>query len=65
MQTLVTLLTVVGGLIFSIAIAIGVEELIFGRIFRTFFAQPKPSLEPPVLTNWMVEPVRVRELGPR
>jgi len=65
MQPLVTFLTVLGGLTFSIAVAVGVEEFIFSRIFRMFFAQPKPSPEPPVLTNWMVQPVRVREAGER
>jgi hypothetical protein len=65
MQLLVTFLTVVGGLILSIAVAVGVEELIFGQIFRTFFAQPKPTPKPPVLANLLVQPVRVPEAGPR
>jgi hypothetical protein len=65
MQLLVTFLTVVGGLIFSIAVAVGVEEFIFRQIFGTFFAQPKSSPKPPVLTNCMVQPVRVRDAGSR
>jgi hypothetical protein len=32
--------TVVAGLIFSIAVGILVEEVIFGEIFRLFFAEP-------------------------
>jgi hypothetical protein len=65
MQPLITFLTVAGGLLFSVAVAVVVEEFIFGQIFRTFFAQRKPSLKPPVLTNWMVQPVRVRDAVPR
>lgn len=48
MQHLATLLTAAGGLIFSIAVAVLVEEFIFGQIFKTFFAQPGPSPAPPV-----------------
>jgi len=65
MQPLVTFLTVVGGLIFSIGFAVGVEEFIFVQIFRTFFAQPEPSPKPAMVTDWTVQPVRVRETGPR
>jgi|GEM_PF-4499099 len=66
MQPLATFLTVVGGLLFSIAIAVYVEEWIFCQIFRTFFSEPHAPLEPPrVLTNWMVQPVRVRGNAPR
>lgn len=37
MQMAVTFLTVVAGLIFSVAVAVVVEELIFGQVFRLFF----------------------------
>jgi hypothetical protein len=49
MQALITFITVVGGLLFSLAVAIVVEEFIFGQIFRLFFAAPKPSIARPVL----------------
>jgi hypothetical protein len=38
MQMAITFLAVVGGLIFSLAIALLAEEIIFGQIFRLFFA---------------------------
>ena len=38
MQTAFTFFTVVAGLVFSIAVAVLVEELIFGQIFRVLFA---------------------------
>jgi hypothetical protein len=40
MDTAITAVTVVAGLIFSIAVGILVEEVIFGEIFRLFFAEP-------------------------
>lgn len=46
MQALITFITVVGGLLLSLAVAIVVEEFIFGQIFRLFFAAPKPSARP-------------------
>ena len=51
MQTLVTFITVVGGLLLSLAVAIAVEEFIFGQIFRFFFAAPEPSAARPVLVR--------------
>jgi hypothetical protein len=42
MQSAITFLTVVGGLVFSVAVAVVVEELIFGQVFRVFFA-PLPA----------------------
>jgi hypothetical protein len=39
MQMAITFLAVVGGLIFSLAIALLAEELIFGQVFRLFFAK--------------------------
>jgi hypothetical protein len=40
MDTAITAVTVVAGLIFSVAVGILVEEVIFGEIFRLFFAEP-------------------------
>ena len=39
MQTLMTAITVTAGMAFSLAIAILVEEWIFGKVFGLFFAQ--------------------------
>lgn len=41
MQMLITFMAVVAGLIFSVAVALVVEELIFGQVFRVFFT-PQP-----------------------
>jgi hypothetical protein len=41
MQMLITLMAVVAGLLFSVAVALLVEELIFGQVFRLFFT-PQP-----------------------
>ena len=51
MQLLITFITVVGGLLFSLAIAVAVEEFIFGQIFHLFFSSPKPSVARPVLVR--------------
>jgi hypothetical protein len=37
MQQFITFMTVVGGLVFSVAVALLVEELIFGQVFKLFF----------------------------
>jgi membrane glycosyltransferase len=37
MQLIITFMAVVAGLIFSIAVALLVEEMIFGQVFRIFF----------------------------
>ena len=39
MQTLMTAITVAAGMAFSLAIAILVEEWIFGKVFGLFFAR--------------------------
>jgi len=39
METLTTAITVTGGLAFSLAIAILVEEWIFGKVFGLFFVR--------------------------
>jgi hypothetical protein len=41
MQTAITFITVVAGLIFSIAVALLAEELIFGQVFRLIVARPE------------------------
>jgi hypothetical protein len=41
MQFLMTAISVIAGLAFSLAIAILVEELIFGKVFGLFFT-PQP-----------------------
>lgn len=38
MQMAITFLAVVGGLIFSLAIALLAEEILFGQVFRLFFS---------------------------
>jgi hypothetical protein len=40
MQNLMTLMAVIAGMVFSLAIAIVVEELIFGKVFGLVFARP-------------------------
>lgn len=50
MQMAITFMAVVAGLVFSVAVALVVEEFIFGQVFRVFFT--------PV-------PVRVRNQQPR
>jgi hypothetical protein len=46
MQLLITFLAVVAGLLFSIAVALGVEELIFGQVFRLFFTPATVRVKP-------------------
>jgi hypothetical protein len=41
MQMAMTFMAVVGGMVFSLAVALLAEELIFGQIFRIFFAPRK------------------------
>lgn len=41
MQMAITLLAVVAGLVLSLAVALLAEELIFGQVFRLFFAPAK------------------------
>lgn len=65
MQSLITFITVVGALIFSVAIAVLVEEFIFGQIFRTFFTSPDPSPRRPILTRWIAQPVRITQISQR
>jgi hypothetical protein len=39
MQIVMTAMAVMAGMVFSLAIALLVEELIFGKVFRLLFAQ--------------------------
>ncbi len=41
MQMAITFMAVVAGLIFSLAVALLAEELIFGQVFRLLFAPGK------------------------
>jgi hypothetical protein len=43
MQMAITFMAVVAGMIFSLAIALLAEELIFGQVFRIFFARQTVS----------------------
>lgn len=38
MQMAITFMAVIAGMIFSLAVAVLAEELIFGQVFRLFFA---------------------------
>jgi len=43
METMLQVLVIVGGLTFSLAASLLIEELIFGRVFRVVFARrPEP-----------------------
>jgi len=47
MQLVITAMAVIGGLMFSVAVALLAEELIFGQVFRVFFARHAvPAKEP-------------------
>ena len=46
MQTLMNAITVTAGMAFSLAIAILVEEWIFGKVFGLFFVRPAVHVEP-------------------
>jgi hypothetical protein len=37
MQMVITFMAVVGGMVFSLAVALLAEELIFGQVIRVFF----------------------------
>jgi hypothetical protein len=45
METLMTAITVTAGMAFSLAIAILVEEWIFGKVFGLFFARQAMRIE--------------------
>jgi hypothetical protein len=62
MQQLITFMAVVGGLVFSIAVALLVEELIFGQVFKLFF-KPQPRLRVVPVPAWAAQAARL-ETGP-
>lgn len=39
MQLVITVMAVIAGMVFSVAVALLVEEFIFGEVFRVFFAR--------------------------
>jgi len=41
MQMAITFMAVVAGMVFSLAVALLAEELIFGQVFRLFFSPGK------------------------
>jgi ABC-type enterobactin transport system permease subunit len=45
MQMAITFMAVVGGMVFSLAVALLAEELIFGQVFRIFFSPRKLAAE--------------------
>jgi len=45
MQMAITFMAVIAGLVFSLAIALLAEELIFGQVFRLFFTPEKLARE--------------------
>ena len=51
MQMAITFMAVVGGLIFSVAVALLAEELIFGQVFRLFFVRQYVRQAVPVKTG--------------
>ena len=55
MQLFMTFLAVIAGLAFSIAVALVVEEWIFGQVFRVFFHPRTPALSSKVA----LQPVRI------
>jgi len=60
MQTLITFMAVVAGLVFSVTVALVVEELIFGQVFRLFFT-PQPVVQTkPVLAHWDGRVARIK-----
>jgi hypothetical protein len=57
MQLVITFMSVVAGLAFSIAVALVVEEWIFGQVFRVFFTNQATAKVPAGL---VLQPVRVK-----
>ena len=56
MQMLITFMAVVAGLIFSVAVALLAEELIFGQVFRLFF-----SRQPVRINARQTAPLKIRQ----
>ena len=57
MQLAMTAMAVVGGMVFSLAVALLVEHLIFGKVFRLFFGrqQVRQTVQPMVPQTVPVE----------
>lgn len=60
MQLLMTFMAVVGGLVFSVAVALMVEEFIFGQVFRIFFTSRPNVPGRSMLGAWAIQPVRIK-----
>ncbi|MFZ0732363.1 MAG: hypothetical protein WAM79_08575 [Candidatus Sulfotelmatobacter sp.] len=45
MQMAITFMAVVAGMVFSLAIALLAEEIIFGQVFRLFFSRHAVSVK--------------------
>ncbi len=45
MQMAITFMAVMAGMIFSLAVALLAEELIFGQVFRLLFARQRAAVE--------------------
>jgi hypothetical protein len=45
MQLAITAIAVIAGMVFSLAIALLVEEFIFGEVFRLFFPRQEVQVE--------------------
>ncbi len=58
MQLAMTFMAVVAGLAFSIAVALVVEEWIFGQVFRVFFKPGHAGSRP--AASMVLQPVRVK-----
>ena len=58
MQMVITFMAVVAGLAFSIAVALVVEELIFGQVFRIFLNSKSEG--PRVSPGMALQPVRIK-----
>jgi hypothetical protein len=43
MQMAITFMAVMAGMVFSLAVALLAEELIFGQVFRMFFSRPSET----------------------
>lgn len=56
MQMAITFLAVIGGLIFSLAIALLAEEIIFGHVLRLFFAPGKFATKERVANSHPTKP---------
>ena len=58
MQMVITFMAVAAGLAFSIAVALVVEELIFGQVFRIFFTSRAAARR--VASGMALQPVRIK-----